>query len=410
MKWPWSQKANVAGGSVLQRLIAQVYGTVSDITPENCLKSPTMRSIVSGISGRIACYPLHVYQTGESNGRETMEKLPNHPVAKLLKNPNETQSAYDYWQDAVSSYLRKGYFLAVKGQGSTGPIRRLYPVNTGHLDIKEQGSNYIFKTGENEEYPFNKLHYVRGPSNDFIRPQSIVENMRITIGVEVAAEEYGWSFFENGAMPLMIWKMVGAFKTPEDQKKFIEDFQNAYSGRKRFRSMIPPKGIEFDQEVNVDNEKTQFIQTKKQQAIQIAAGYGIPPHVVGILDNAHYNNIEQQEQDLINTVLRPIMENFERAMERDLLTDNDRKAGIKIRFNLNAILRADIETQMKVIEAMIRNSMATPNDGLEHLNMNPISEKDGGNKYYISTNYLPVTTDGANNANDNPNPPGNQSF
>lgn len=418
MKWPWTKDIPIEveqkNTSVLDRIVAAALGSITSVTPGNCLKSPTMRSIVTGISGRIASMPVHVYQTNTNGGRESKEQLPNHPVAKLLKYPNNYQSAYDYWQDAISAFLRHGCFIAVKGQGSTGPIRNLFPLVPSETEVKQKDNlDIYFKHKGVKEYDSKKVHYVRGPSSDFYSPESIVKNISVAIGVEIAAENHSASFFKNGAIPLIIFQQLAAFSTPEDQQKFISDFQEKYTGDSKFRAMMLPKNIDLKDPINIDHQKAQLNEIRKHQSVMIAAAFGIPPHVVGILDNAHYNNIEQQEQDLLNTVLLPIVQNFERAMERDLLTQSDRNSGVKIRFNMNAIQRADFKTQQEGLEKQLINGVITPNMWAERLGYNPISKDDGGDQYYHSANIVPVMQEPPQGANPNdpnnpPDPTGNQ--
>ena len=79
--------------SVLMRLIEQQTGNIGSVTPDNCMESPTVHAIVTAISRRLAVTPCHVYQTGldSDSGISTKTRLPNHPVAKLLRQPNPWQ-------------------------------------------------------------------------------------------------------------------------------------------------------------------------------------------------------------------------------------------------------------------------------------------------------------------------------
>jgi phage portal protein BeeE len=43
-----------------------------------------------------------------------------------------------------------------------------------------------------------------------------------------------------------------------------------------------------------NNQESQLLEVRKEQAVQICTMYGIPPHKIGILDRATNNNIEQQ--------------------------------------------------------------------------------------------------------------------
>ena len=73
MRWPWSQKTNQFE-TVLQRLVAAASGYSSSVTPETCMSAPTVQSIVTAISRRIASTPVHVLRTSEKNGKEIKEK------------------------------------------------------------------------------------------------------------------------------------------------------------------------------------------------------------------------------------------------------------------------------------------------------------------------------------------------
>lgn len=388
------------------RLLSAQMGPLGQVTPENCMRSPTVHAIVTAISRRVASTPVHVYQTSTSNGREVKEKLPNHPIAQLLRQPNEWQSSYDYWQDAASSYLRHGRFIAQIGRGVTGPIRRLYPINPSGVEIKQNPDTLAltFKRAT-QEWPFEKIHFARGPSRDFVSGDSPVKDVSTTIMLEIAAEEFGSSFFSNGAVPLLVLRyMQGSkgFKTPEDEKKFIEDFQNAFSGNKRHRAFLVPPGIETGDPVVIENDKAQFLQTRQLQRTIIAGAFGVPPYHVGDLTSGKYNNVEQQSEDFTLNVIMPVALSFESAMERDFLTPADRNSGIRIRFNLDARLRASFLDRQTGLQIQLQNGVITPNDWREIEGRTPRTDS-GGDQFQQS-----VQTQNRAKPNE-PNPPDNES-
>lgn len=393
-----------ASFETILRLIAANGGPVGKVTPKTCMKSPTVHAIVTAISRRMASTPVHVYKTGTSNGRELKEKLPDHPVAKLLRQPNEWQSRYDYWQDAASAYVRHGRYMAIIGRGFTGPIYRLYPVDPSSVEIKQDPNSLAvtFKRGQ-QEWDFKRVHFVRGPSRDFFSGDSPVDDVATTIALEIAAEEFGASFFDNGAVPLIMFKYmqgVKGFRTPEDEKNFVSAFQSAFSGKSRHRAMLIPPGIEKDQ-VNIENDKAQFIQTRQLQRNIIAGAFGVPPQFVGDLSKGTYNNVEQQSEDFTLNVIMPITTAFEAAMERDLLTTSDRNSGIKIRFNLDAELRAAFADRQTGLQIQLQNGVITPNEWREIEGRAPRTDP-GGDEFQQSVQ----TQNGA--PNDPSSPPNNQ--
>ena len=403
LDWFKGRQKKDASFDTVMRLLAAEMGVSGSVTPDTCMRSPTVHAIVTAISRRMASTPVHVYQTITINKRETKEKLPNHPIAQLLRQPNEWQSRFDYWQDAASTYVRHGKFIARIGRGSTGPIRRLFPVKPSSVEVKQNRETLAvsFRYGT-EEWDSNKVHFVRGPSRDFFSGDSPVMDVATTIGLEIAAEKYGEAFFENGAVPLIMFQYsqgFKGFKTPEDEAAFVSTFQNAFRGDKRHRAFMLPIGIEAKDPVKVENDKAQFLQTRQLQRTIIAGAFGVTPYHVGDLVSGKYDNIEQQSGDFTLNVVMPVAQSFEAAMERDFFTPADRNAGLKIRFNLDSELRAAFIDRQQGLQLQLQNGVITPNDWRERESYPPRTDP-GGEEFQQS-----VQTQSAKPASSHPGAP-----
>jgi HK97 family phage portal protein len=186
-------------------------------------------------------------------------------------------------------------------------------------------------------------------------------------------------------MPSMIFEFMEGFvnfRTDEERRQFIEDFQAAYTGKGRFRSLLMPQGVKVGSQVPVENDKAQFLETRKLQRSIIAGILGVPPHVVGDMERATFSNIEEQSLDFIRAAILPMVKTFEDAMERDLLTTEDRNSGVIIRFNLDGALRGDFKSRQEGQQIMRQNGVINANDWRENENMNPIGAEDGGEEYW----------------------------
>lgn len=396
-----------AGGTDIDTLMARlhaVYDTLSGIsvTPENCMRSSTVQAVVQAITRRIATLPVIIYKKSKgANGRPVKEEQPDHPLSYLLKTPNPQTTENAYWLDATSVLVRYGVYYAYKAQGSTGPIQWLRPfhprsVQTLQADDYSISYRVTTSTGKQQDVAASDMHYVRGAARDFYCGDSPVDDLREAIAMEIAAERFGAAFFGNGAMPFLIFKfMQGSkgFKTDEDAKKFINDFQHAYSDRRRFKALSLPAGMEVEDPVNVENNKAQFLETRQYQRTVIAGGWGVPPHLVGDLTRGTYNNVEQQSLEFVMTVVYPYIRMFESAMEKDLLTPADRKNGIIIRFNLDAALRGDFKSRQDGLAIQRMNGVINGNEWRERENMNPIGDEDGGEDYWVQSGVTVVGAD-----------------
>jgi HK97 family phage portal protein len=388
----WSRKASDAMSldTVLRRLEG-LHETASGIsvTPENCMQAPTVQAIVTAISRRIATLPIRVQRKVTSNGRTRREELPNHPVAKLLNRPNDWQSRVEYWLDATSSLVRYGNYFAQIARGQTGPIRRLLPLHAGGVRAEQDESwavTYkVTQKGAHRDLDPSRVHHVRGPARDGLNGDSPIRDIAEAIAVEIAAERMGASIFGNAAMPSLVFQYSAGnqgHKTDEDRSKFLEDYGNAYGRKGRFKALLLPKGIELGDQLTVDYEKAQFLATRAYQRTVIAGAFGVPPHIVGDLTKMTFGNVEQQTLDFVMGAVLPYVRVFEAAMERDLLTDEDRAGGVVIRFNLDGALRADFKTRQEGLNIQRNAGVISPNDWRETEGMNPISDEDGGDDYW----------------------------
>jgi HK97 family phage portal protein len=387
----WARKdAGLSINTIISRLEA-AYETFSGVpvTPENCMMSPTVNAIVTAISRRISVLPVKVMKTTTSDNRTRKEELPSHPVAKLLNKPNGWQDKTTFWLDATSNIVRYGNCYFYKSRGSTGPILQLLPLASGAVDVRQDENwNVSYRAklagGAEREFTIDEVFHARGPARNGIKGDSPVMDMREAIALEITAERMGASVFGNSAMPSLVFKHGATsrgFETEEEEKAFIEDFQKVYANKGRFKAMVVPYGMDLDT-VAVEAEKAQFLATRQYQRTVIAGAFGVPPHMVGDLSRGTFNNVEQQSLDFIVAVVLPYVKIFESAMERCLLTDEDRRNGVIIRFNIDAALRGDFKSRQEGLKIQREMGVINPNDWREAENMNPISEEDGGEDYW----------------------------
>ena len=396
MRWPWQKKAQFE--DVLMRIVAQQEGVLgTSVTPENCMKSPTVHAIVTAISRRLAVTPIHVFERSMSESGEVKKKLPSHPVAKLLRQPNAWQTRYDFWQDATSIFVRHGRFYAYKSRGSTGPIRELLPIHPDRVSPKMDADTYRVHfevdngAGLPADYEVKQIFHARGPARNFIKGDSPVKDIAAAISLEIMAEQFGSTFFKNGALPLMVFNFLegsAGFREVDQEKQFIKDFQEAFSGHKKHKALLLPKGLDKPSTIQFEHDKAQFLETRKYQRTVIAGAFGVPPHLVGDLERATFNNVEQQDQDFTLNVVMPVAQAFESAMERDLLTDNDRASGVVIRFNLDAILRADFKSRQEGLRIQRDAGAISADEWREIEGRNPLPAEKGGGDYLRPANFV----------------------
>src|SRR5690606_7899964 len=113
--------------------------------------------------------------------------------------------------------------------------RQLMPLHPGAVSIHRDSNmniavNVTEAGGGQREYTLSEIHHVRGAARDFLNGDSPVNDVHEAIALEIAAEEFGATFFGNGALPLLVFNLMqgfAGFKTKEEENAFIESVQKA---------------------------------------------------------------------------------------------------------------------------------------------------------------------------------------
>jgi HK97 family phage portal protein len=117
-----------------------------------------------------------------------------------------------------------------------------------------------------------------------------------------------------------------------------EEISNRLSARMRARKpLVFGSDWEFTA-LQVNPEESQFIETMRLTATQIAAIYGVPPEMVGgeTGGSMTYANVEQQSINLVTITLRPWLVRLEGVLSRLL-------AGRQyVKFNVDAMIRTSL--------------------------------------------------------------------
>ncbi len=210
------------------------------------------------------------------------------------------------------------------------------------------------------------------------------------IGISLACEEYGASFFGNGASPSGVLEHPGVIKNPE---RVREAWQKAYGGINNHRTAILEEGMKYTP-ISIPNNDAQFLETRKFQIEEIARLYRVPLHMIGDLEHATFSNIEEQSLEFVKYTLDPWIVRWEQSLQKALLSESEKKDYF-IRFNVDGLLRGDYASRMQGYATARQNGWMSANDIRELEDMNLIDEAEGGNLYLVNGSFTKLNDAGA---------------
>jgi HK97 family phage portal protein len=360
---------------------------------ENALKEATVFACIRILADSIGKLPVKVYQ---HNGTV------DHYLTPLLKTrPNPWMSARDFFKALeVKRHLYGNAYawleFETKGKDA-GKITGIYPLDSSKIEIYIDDIGllpgkgrlwYVYRDNKGTEYridPDEILHF-KGLTSDGIVGITPLTQLRKTIENAGAASQYLNNSFKTGLQTKGIIHYIGDL-SPEAQRRFRERFEEMASGLKNAnRVSLLPLGYQF-QPLSLTMADAQFLENTQLTVKQIAAAFGVKNHQLNDLDRATHTNVEHQQREFYVDTLMDILTGYEQELTYKLFTQRELEKGYYIKFNVNAILRADPKTRYEGYRIAIQSGFMTANEvrALEEMEALP-----GGDKLLVNGNMMPI--------------------
>jgi HK97 family phage portal protein len=359
------------------------------VTPRNAMQVSAVWACVNVRSEDIAKLPVHLYRRRKDGGKE---RATDHPAYRLLHlAPNPRNTAFEFKQMLQMQCDLRGNAYAVKELDSRGRVSALWPIESDKVEIlkvdegKELFYRVTYEGGRQVTVPGEDMLHIRGNSFDGICGMSPITWQRETIGHAMAAEKYGAAFFGNSAQPNGALVLPTKL-SPEAAAKLRADWKERFQGPENAHNLAIFDGGMDWKPIGMTNTDAQFIEARNYQNSEIWRIFRIPPHKVGDLTKATFSNIEMQAIEYVQDCLMSIMERWQQALSRDLLTEAERVDHF-FEFLPDALLKGDIKSRYDAYAVGVLNGWLSSNDIRDRENMNRV---DGGDQYFRPMNVQPL--------------------
>lgn len=302
------------------------------------------------LAEQISALPLQTFTTAG----ELLKRIPD---GQLIRDPASVVDRVTWTRQAVISLAMRGnaYGLITSFDvfGFPTGVEWLHPDEVYVDESSPVLPVYWWASSKGyTEIPRERMLHIAW----FVQPGkrkglSPVASFASSIGVGLAAQNYGASWFSNGGVPPSTFKNTAKTITDEQADEITSRLSRSLRSGKPL-----VYGADWDfNAIQINPEEAQFIQTMGMNATQIAAIFGVPPEWVGgeTGGSLTYNSPEQNGLHVYKTVLLPWLTLFETNLTR-LLPDKQ-----SVKFNPDGVLRADLKTRYEAHEIAIRAGFLT---------------------------------------------------
>ena len=336
---------------------------------------------VRAISEGVASLPLQVFRRGHDGSRS---KANDHPLYRILHDqPNPEMSALTFRETLMGHALvwGNGYAEIVRDKNS-GRVQQLWPLDPSLVEpVRDENGELYYKYGQIIFLPAEILH-IKGLSFDGVKGYSVIAQAKNSIGLGMAVEEFGSTFFGQGGKPAGVISVPGKLNSEaiQNMRKSWEDMHATV--KNAHRVAILQNGVTY-QTIGTPPDDAQWIASRSFQLQEVARWFKIPASKIGA-GAGTYSSLEQDNLAFLQETLRPWLIRWEQEINFKLISSLDQ---LYAEHNQDALLRGDTAGRSAFYASALSWGWLSRNDVRALENLPPF---EGGDAYMIPKNMDPA--------------------
>ncbi|MFG6083911.1 phage portal protein [Paracoccus litorisediminis] len=360
------------------------------VTPLSALSLSAVWACANLVAGTMASLPFEVYRR-QPDGHSAVDAA--HPLHGVIyDSPNYDQTALDFWEYiALSVELWGNGYVRVERAGNR--VVSLHPIHPEAMTVKRITSGSLEYSWTEDGKHFRRADrsvlHVRGPGGNPVGGMSTLQFGRQVFSAAIAADRAAASMFRNGLRPSAIIKFkewLSPAQRDVAERALVEKYMGAMNAG---RPMIAEGGMEY-QQLTISPEDAQMLETRQFSVEEICRFFQVPPALIGHAgaSTAWPTSVEQQIIMFLTFYLRKRLKRIEQAVRKQLLTPEDRAAGVSTRFNMEGLLRGDSAARATFYQTMTQIGAMTINEVRQRENLPSVV---GGETPRMQSQNIPIT-------------------
>jgi HK97 family phage portal protein len=376
------------------------------VTPELGLTVSVVHACTRILS-LVGYLPLRTYRR---DGR-ARQRLEDHPSEVVLRRPNDAMTSCEFRELMTTTMLLRGNAVAeITRTDTEGRPLEMWPIPPEAItyELVENDRRLIYhvrqRDGTMRKLERLDVFHLRDCTKvgTGLVATSRIGLARQAIGLTLATESHGSRYFGQGARPAFVIEIPNRLNDAQ-YDRLRDQFNELYGGPENTgsKTALLENGAK-PHVLSFPHEDAQFLETRMFQVEELACLFGVPMHLLSrqSKQTSFGAGVEQMSIGLVVFTHGPIMTNWEQAIDRDVLVDEDRADRVYVKHNADALVRGDLKTRGEYYERAIQNEWLSPNEVRSLEDENP---RDGGDEYRnpmrsdpADAGDRPAETDGGN--------------
>lgn len=378
----------VGWGGVLTDKSGQQLATPSQLTarptsPDGALQISTVYACARLLAGTVSSLPLMLYKN--DNGKRTVDR-DSQLWLVLHEQPNDQMTPSDFWQAMIVQWCLRGNAFAQIMRDSTGEVVSLWPMSADQMTVYTNKGKVIYeyeKDGKTYRLGRNDVLHIKDIGTGLMG-FSKLEFMSASVLEASQTQRYATANAENFGKPSGVLTVDHVIKKDYRDKLRNSLFDFKEGGAAKLA--VLEADMKF-QQISLTPEQSQLLETRKYGTEEICRWFGVPPVLIGATGATTWGSgIYEIVSGFHKFTLSPLLKSIEQSLMSRILTDEQR-GKFTIEFNLDGLLRGDIQTRYQAYATAVQNGFKTRNEVRQLENDEPL---EGGDVLTAQTNLAPL--------------------
>lgn len=347
-----------------------------NITPENSLKIGPVYAAIRLISDSISTLPIDVFYREDGARRPYRPK----PIWVDQPEPDMSQQRSDHYQALLVSLLVDGNSFSRVIRNGNGDVVALSILDPRRVEVRRNRDTgrveFVIDQGKRVLPEEEIVHITELRQPGALRGTSRIKELRETLGLTKALEEFAAGFFGSGSTTSGVIEVP--YELTAEQAQTLQDsWEKGHKGwRKAHRPGILSAGAKYTQ-TSVDPHDAQALESREFAVEEVARIFRIPVHMLQSTRSGamSYASVEESSRQFVTYTLLPYIAKIEGAYSRLLPGE------AFLRINVDGLLRASLQDRFSAYSVATQAGFLSINDIHRLEDLPPVP--NGGDEYRV---------------------------
>jgi HK97 family phage portal protein len=323
-------------------------------------------------------------------GADDFRELDDHNALLVLERPNPNETRYQFLFRLIVHMDLTGDAYALVVRDRSQRIRELWTLQPDRMTIIPSNdglvAGYSYKPDGVKEIRFRPEEIIHFRHPNPISPYygaSIVGAVAMSVDINDYQHDYQRNFYKGSAMPNVVLSTDSKLNK-DTAERLRRDFLSVYGGSDGQKVAVLENGLKLTP-FSINPKDLDWLAVNGKTIQEICAIFGVPPAMLGIVEDVNRANAESQEYTYAKMAVEPLLKNIDEQLTLDFVRNF--QDGGKLFIQHDSTVPMDEQRQATAAKERILSGQNTINEERKLKGWDSIV---GGDVILVPVNYMPL--------------------